>query len=195
MIKVITTLILALVLFVPGNIIPAIKKLINVFTSCLFKLLSIFGLKIHKYEHHVKVSDEFKATYKGIRTVKLSKKNIKQVSYIDWPWFAALSVACVLFLINFLTSGCISNWLFSITDGLIFIKSANDMNTIFTAALFSTMSFSLSRLLIRWKETKQQRVEHKQLKIKKKALSYMSSKELLDNAKKKDQEKYDELMR
>ena len=67
------------------------------------------------------------------------------------------------------------------------------MNTIFIATMFSCMSFSLSKLLQRWKETKQERIEKKQLKLKQKALALMDSKELLENAKKKDSENYERL--
>ena len=78
-------------------------------------------------------------------------------------------------------------------DGFGFIKSATDMNTLYTATLFSAISFSLTKLVGRWKETKQQRIENKQAMLKLKAMKVMSSKELLDNAKKKDEEKYKEL--
>ena len=67
------------------------------------------------------------------------------------------------------------------------------MNTMYTAVMFSIISFSFSKLMFRWRETKQQRIESKQAKIKMEALGYMSSKELLDNAKKKDEEKRKEL--
>ena len=67
------------------------------------------------------------------------------------------------------------------------------MNVYYTAILFSVITFALNRILARWKETKQQRIEAKNLKIKNKALEIMDSKELVDNAKKKDDEKYKEL--
>ena len=64
------------------------------------------------------------------------------------------------------------------------------MYTYYTAILFSVMSFSLSKILNRWKETKKQRQERKELKIKLKAIDLMSSKELLTEAKKKDEINY-----
>ena len=67
------------------------------------------------------------------------------------------------------------------------------MNTFYTAFLFSIISFSISRLISRWKETKQQRLEAKNEKLKKKAVELMSSKELVEQAKKKDESKYNEL--
>jgi hypothetical protein len=63
----------------------------------------------------------------------------------------------------------------------------------YTALLFSAMSFAATKVLTRWKETKQQRVENKQAKLKQEAIALMSSKELLESAKKKDEQKYNEL--
>lgn len=62
------------------------------------------------------------------------------------------------------------------------------MNTLYTATLFSVLSFSASKILQRWKETKQTRIEHKESKIKEQALLLMDSKELIEQAKKKDLE-------
>ncbi|WP_300924507.1 hypothetical protein [uncultured Clostridium sp.] len=66
-------------------------------------------------------------------------------------------------------------------------------NTFYTAILFSIMSFSISKVVYRWKETKQQRIESKQAKIRQQAIELMDSKDLLDAAKKKDIEKEKEL--
>lgn len=73
------------------------------------------------------------------------------------------------------------------------MKTATDMNTFYTATLFSALSFSATRLLARWKETKQQRKELKEAKLKLQATNIMSTKELLDAAKKKDEENYNKL--
>lgn len=73
------------------------------------------------------------------------------------------------------------------------VKTAIDMNTFYTATLFSVLSFSLNNVLRRWKETKQQRLENKIAKIKAKAIENMDTKELLDEAKKKDEQNRKEL--
>ena len=86
----------------------------------------------------------------------------------------------------------ISNWLYT-TQPITFIKTPIDMNTFYTATLFSALSFSGTKLLARWKETKQQRQELKEAKLKVKAIDLMSSKELLDEAKKKDIENFNKL--
>lgn len=67
------------------------------------------------------------------------------------------------------------------------------MNTLFTATLFSALSFSATKILQRWKETKAQRLEKKNNKIKLKAANLMTTKELLSIAKKKDEIKRKEL--
>ena len=83
MISIISTTLLIIVFILFGHIIQAIKKAIGLITSTLLKILSIFGIRLKKKEKHLKVSDEFRQTYKEIKIVKLSKKNIKQQSSID----------------------------------------------------------------------------------------------------------------
>jgi hypothetical protein len=83
MISIISTTLLIIVFILFGHIIQAIKKAIGLITSTLLKILSIFGIRLRKKEKHLKVSDEFRQTYKEIKIVKLSKKNIKQQSSID----------------------------------------------------------------------------------------------------------------
>lgn len=193
MISIISTTLLIIVFILFGHIIQAIKKAIGLITSTFLKILSIFGIRLRKKEKHLKVSDEFRQTYKEIKVVKLSKKNIKQQSSIDWVNFSLLVVCALLFVINALTNKSISDWIFTWLPTFGFIKSAIDMNTMYTALLFSAMSFATTKVLTRWKETKQQRVENKQAKLKQKAITLMSSKELLESAKEKDEQKYNEL--
>lgn len=195
MIQIITTILLALTLISFGQITQALKKLVGMITKNFLKLINAFGIKIETKEQGVKVSQEFKDTYKDIRKVKLSKKNIKQKSSIDWKYFVLLLVGLILVGVNFaaVSGNAISNWVFTTISWTKLVKTPTDMNTMYTAVMFSIISFSFSKLMFRWKETKQQRIESKQAKIKMEALGYMSSKELLDNAKKKDEEKRKEL--
>lgn len=67
------------------------------------------------------------------------------------------------------------------------------MNTLYTATLFSALSFSATKLFQRWKETKGYRLEKKNRKLKLKASQLMTTQELLSIAKKKDLEKRKEL--
>lgn len=83
MIQIITTILLAFTLISFGQITQALKKLVGMITKNFLKLINALGIKIERKEQGVKVSQEFKDTYKDIRKVKLSKKNIKQKSSID----------------------------------------------------------------------------------------------------------------
>lgn len=196
MIKIIVSALLVILFLFTGKIIQGLKKLVNLIVSNLMKLLSFFGIKIAKKEKSIKISEEFKNTYKEIKVVKLSKKNLKEQSSIDWVWFGILVVAGLLVLFNMkfiFGTNVISDWIFSIIKNLKFVKTAQDMNTLYTATLFSVLSFSASKILQRWKETKQQRIEARQSKIKRQALEMMTSKELVDEARKKDIQAYKEL--
>lgn len=178
-----------------GLFVQAFKKFISIITTYSLKVLSFFGIRFKNKEQDVWISEEFKNTYKEIKTVKLSKKNIKQESSIDWVALGIFLVAGILYLLNLksLTGNMVSNWLFSLVESWGFVKTAIDMNIYFTAAIFSLLTFSLGKLWGRWKSTKQQRIEHKQAIIKAKAIGLMNSKELLDAAKKKDIDKTNEL--
>lgn len=191
MISIIMTVLLIILFLFTGRIIDGLKKLVKLIASNLLKLLNFFGIKINRREKNVDVSKEFRQIYKEIKVVKLSKKNLKEISSIDWTWFIVLIISGLLILFNMkfmFGSNIISDWLYTMIKNLNFIKSSADMNTLYTATLFSVLSFSTSKLLQRWKETKQQRVENKEAKIKKYALQLMDSKELVEEAIKKDKE-------
>mgnify|MGYP007135714159 CR=1 FL=1 len=191
MIKIITTSLLVILFLLSGKIIQGLKKLIGLVISNFMKLLSFFGIKIKTKEKVIKISQEFKETYKDIKIVKLSNKNIKDESSIDWIWLSVLIVAGLLILLNMKFiwgTNPISDWLYSIIKNLKLVKSETDMNTLYTATFFSVLSFSASKVLQRWKETKQNRIERKQQKIKLQAIEIMSTRELLDEAKKKDEQ-------
>lgn len=196
MVNTIITGILIITLFLLGHITQGFKKIISLFTDLFLKFLNLFGIKINRKEKHLKVSKEFKETYKDIKIVKLSKKNIKQKHSIDIIGLSVLFIALILFIVNAVTGYAISNWIHSWMSKIPLLNSIltrESMNTYYTAVLFSIMSFSISRIINRWKETKQQRIEAKNAKIKKLAIDLMDSKELVDQAKKKDENKRKEL--
>ena len=189
MISTITTVLLATLFFLSGYIIQALKKIIGLFVKLTLTILSFFGVKFKTREKSLKMSDDFKHTYKEIKVVKQSNKNLKEKSSIDWLNLGLFCASLLLIISNLavLSGNAISNWLFSLIKNINIVKTPKDMNTLFTATLFSALSFSATKLLQRWKETKQQRVERKELKLKIKALELMDTKELLEQAKKKDE--------
>lgn len=65
----------------------------------------------------------------------------------------------------------------------------------FTAILFSFVTFSISKLLTQWKDTKKYRDAKRQMKQIKHLTQVMTSKDLLDAAKMKDKENYDRLIK
>lgn len=192
MVALLLNILLIFIFFFSGYVVQAVKKLISVSTDWFLKLLNLLGVRFKSREETLCMSEEFKNTYKEIKIVKLSKKNIKQQSSIDWVWFSIFAVSALLLILNF-GSNMISNGLFKLIESWKLVKTAADMNTFFTATIFSAISFAVSKLLQRWNETKQQRIEAKEAKIKMKALAIMSSKELLTEAKKKDADKYSQL--
>lgn len=195
MIGIITTIVLATLFFMSGYIIQALKKIIGLLVKIILTILSFFGVKFKSREKALKMSDEFKNTYKEIKVVKLSKKNLKEKSSIDWLNLGLFCASLLLIVSNLavLSGNAISNWIYSLIQNWKIVKTATDMNTLYTATLFSALSFSATKLLQRWKETKQQRIEKKELKLKLKALELMDSKELLEQAKKKDEKRRKDL--
>ena len=195
MVNTIVTILLIILFFFLGHITQAFKKIISLFTNLCLKILNIFGIKIVKKERKQKLSDDFKNAYKDIKTVKISRKNIKQKHSIDFLSLTVLIIATILVIVNLasVSGNVISDWIFSWIKDIKIIKTPEDMNTFYTAFLFSIISFSISKIINRWKETKQQRLEAKNEKLKKKAVELMSSKELVEQAKKKDESKYNEL--
>ena len=195
MVTAITTLILALTFFFSGYIIQALKRIIQIIIKLSLKLISFFGVKIKTREKSLFITDEFKSVYKEIKVVKLSNKNLKEKSSIDWINLGLFLGVLLLIIANLqvVSGNAISNWLFSFIGRLKVVKTATDMNTLYTATLFSALSFSLTKLYQRWKETKPQRIDKKKLKLKQKALEVMTTKELLDGARKKDEEAKKEL--
>lgn len=195
MVNTIVTILLIMLFFFLGHITQAFKKIISLLTNLCLKILNIFGIKITRKERKQKLSEDFKNAYKDIKTVKISRKNIKQKHSIDFLSLTVLIIATILVIVNLasVTGNAISNWIFSWVKDIKIIRTAADMNTFYTAFLFSIISFSISKIINRWRETKQQRLEAKNEKLKKKAIELMSSKELVEQAKKKDESKYNEL--
>ena len=80
MIKILTTILLALTLISFNQITQAIKKLLGALTKLFLKIINTLGIKIVKKEQGIKMSLEFQKVDKGIKKVKISNKNIKKES-------------------------------------------------------------------------------------------------------------------
>ncbi len=188
MISAIVTLVVATLLFLSGYIIQAIRRIIGLLTKLILTILPFFGVNLKLREKSLKMSEEFTQTYKEIKIVKVSNKNLKENSSIDWVNLGLFFASLLLIISNLavVSGNAISNWLFTLIQGIKIVGTPTDMNTLFTAMLFSALSFSATKVIQRWKETKPQRQEKKDIKLKAKVTDLMTSKELLAMAKNKD---------
>lgn len=188
MISALTAVAVIVSFLLSGYIFQALKRIAMFAVRVFFWVLSFFRIKVYNKEKPIQMSADFNKAYPEIRKVKISNKNIKLKSSIDWINLC-LFLACLVLIIsnfNFLTGNMVSNALYELVKGWRLIPTAQDMNTLFTATVFSGLSFSATKIFQRWRETKAQRLERKNNKIKKKAVALMSTKELLSEAKKKD---------
>ena len=133
--------------------------------------------------------------------MKRSKQNQKAKSSINFISLLLIILSLSLIIINLdsISGNIFSKWIFNLEINYtrvapyLFIKTQKDMDITFTAIMFSVLSFSASKLVSQWKDTSQFRKDKKEMKMKKNVISLMSSKELLDAAKIKDTQRYEEL--
>lgn len=181
-------------LFLSGRIYESIKRLLVLFIDILLKILNLFGIHIDTKEQRISTSKRFKQTFKDIRVVKKSKENNKLKPSINPIALILLlsSIAIVIINLGSVSGNAISSWLFEHNPFPFFIKSQENMDVTLTAILFSIIAFSISKLINQWKATAKFRVARKQMKKKDEVLCMMSAKELLDAAKKKDADGYEQ---
>lgn len=193
MISILTTMLLIIVLFFTGRVFESIKRLLVLILNILLKILNLFGCKLSLSEPSVRTSKVFNKTFQDIKTVKKSKYNNKTIPSINALSLIVFLLSVTSIVINFTCASVISVWLFNKGFLRFIINTQENMDTTFVATMFSIVSFSLAKLVSQWKDTKKYRKARKQMKLKKKVISNMSSKELLDAAKEKDFDKTAEL--
>lgn len=195
MIAVIITSVLIILYILLGYIPQAFKKIISLITKGILNILQIFGLKLKNQEKELFCSDSFKKAYSEIKIVKWSNKNLKREISIDWLSIVAIIISVILVIVNLemVSHNIVSNWFNYILSKIGINLDITDINTFYTAFLFSVISFSLGRLWNRWKAGAEVRKQNKQLKLKQKVLKLMSTKELADAIKSKEDEKYKEI--
>lgn len=192
MIKLIVIVLVIVLFSLLGYLTQAIKKTFEVITLLILRILNLFGIKIIHKERSANTSEEFRKVYKGIRKVKLSRKNLKTQSSVSWLYLSIflVSLSLVILNLNVLTGNILSQWLCEI---MLLIKipiALVSMNTFVTAVLFSLVSFSLTRVIQHWKDTKVFRKERHDRKLKEKAMAMLTTKELLNAAREKDENEY-----
>lgn len=200
MVNLIVIFLCATFFLLSGNIIQFIKRILQIITELVLRLLSLIGIKINLKESKIKPSKQFRYTFPDIKIVKKSRQNIKikpsinKISLI----LLILSLTSIIINLDIVSGNMISRLLYNLDIEnvkvfQIFMASQKDMDVTLTAVMFSVLSFSASKLISQWKETAKFRRARKEAKQKEKAISIMSSKELLDAAKNKDTTKYQKL--
>lgn len=193
MIEFIATLLIVFIMLINGRIFEAIKRFFVLLLKSILKILNFFGCKINIEELKIKTSKKFNETYGDIRVVKRSNHNKKMLSSVN-ILAIVFFLACVIMIgVNFATKGAISTYLYNSGVFSFAIKNLEQMDTTFIAITFSMMSFSLSKILHQWKETAPYREAKRQMKLRNKVVSNMTSKELLESIKEKDKQAMERL--
>ena len=179
--------------FVSGHIIEAIKRLVMLFTDLVLKIFNFFGLHVSRTERKLHMSKQFRQTYKEITVVRKSKENRKLQRSINITALITVILTLSLIVVNSVWEGCITRCLWENTSVSKVIKSLDSLEITFTAVVFSCLSFGISKLITQWKTTSNYRRAKRQIRQKKELLYRMSSKELLDTLKEKDNQIYQRL--
>lgn len=165
------------------------------FTACLLKILDFFGCHLSEDEQRLHVSREFKNTFKDIKIVKKSKQNTRLRPSVNLLALISFIISATLVVLNLeVVSGFhITSQIYERIPVHTLIPSEQSFEVVYTAILFSVMSFSISKLMSQWKETREIRKTKKQIRLRDKAFRYASSKQLLDAAKLRDTTRYNDL--
>lgn len=194
MVDIIIGVAIAVALFLIGSINESWKKLTKIITTLFCKLFGLSEEQLRK-EKTLKTSDNFRKYYGDIKKVKKSKENLKLIKSINVVSSIISLIILTLIIINLVRGNAISNWLYTWLYWIPLIKGRVEMNTFFTAIMFSILSFSLSKVWSTWVSTKPLRKERKLQKAKKYVFRNTSSKDLVEEAKKKDLEEKEILIK
>lgn len=197
LISLLVGLFIALAMFLMGLSLKALKKVVSTIVSFLCSLLNKIGIKINYGERNLKVGKNVFRDYKEIKEVKRGALGMKKKRSVNVFALLLLFISGALIIANLkvVSNNAITNWLQSLISQIGVsesIISAVDMNTIYTASVFSVLSFSLTKLLTQWKETAEIRKEKKHQKRKQALLKEMTSQELIEEAEKKDMKRIKE---
>lgn len=168
------TLICALFFLLSGSIIEFIKRIFHIIITIILKLLNLLGIKLNNIEGRILTSKEFKATFPDIKMVNKSTKNIRTKPSINLIALLLFIISLALIIINLdvISNNVVSKWLYNLhiedtrVVNVFLISSQKDMDIVFTAVMFSMVSFSTSKLINQWKETVKFRQAKKEMKLK-----------------------------
>lgn len=180
-----------------GSIYEGLKKLLKLILDIILKLANACGIQLQKRERNIHVSRQFKHTFKDIRIVKKSKENNKLKPSINLFALSLFIISLGLIIANLqvVSGNALSIWLFDNNILSDIINSQRDMDMVFTTSLFSILSFSISKVISQWKETAKDRAARREMKKTEYLIKHSTSRDLIDAAKLKDLEKYEQLVK
>jgi len=184
----------AVALFFLGSITQAWKKLVGILTKAFCKIFPALDKK-RAQAKKIKVSEQLKETY-NVDEVRKENIGMQKIKVVRVGYIILTIIAGILIVANLekLSGRIISNWLADVLNSIGIKISYINMNTTYTAVLFSVFSFGATSTLNSWKATKEYRKQRKKEKLIKKALNNMTSAELAEEVEKKnEQEKKVEL--
>ena len=190
-IELIVGLFIAFSMFLAGFSLQTVKKLVKVIVAFICSLLNKIGIKINYRERNLRVDKVVFSDYEEIKEVKRGALGMRKKRSVNVFALILVFIAATLIVLNLkvVSNNMITNWLSDLVAKMNINIGSIDMNTIYTAAVFSVLSFGLTKLLAQWRETSSIRKEKSHQRKKKKLLAEMTSEELITEAEKKDREK------
>lgn len=190
-IELIVGLFIAFSMFLAGFSLQTVKKLVKVIVAFICSLLNKIGIKINYRERNLRVDKVVFSDYEEIKEVKRGALGMRKKRSVNVFALILVFIAATLIVLNLkvVSNNMITNWLSDLVAKMNINIGSIDMNTIYTAAVFSVLSFGLTKLLAQWRETSSIRKEKSHQRRKKRLLAEMTSEELITEAEKKDREK------
>lgn len=190
-IELIVGLFIAFSMFLAGFSLQTVKKLVKVIVAFICSLLNKIGIKINYRERNLRVDKVVFSDYEEIKEVKRGALGMRKKRSVNVFALILVFIAAALIVLNLkvVSNNMITNWLSDLVAKMNINIGSIDMNTIYTAAVFSVLSFGLTKLLAQWRETSSIRKEKSHQRRKKRLLAEMTSEELITEAEKKDKEK------
>lgn len=190
-IELLVGLFIALAMFLMGLSLKALKKVVSTIVSFICLVLDKIGINLNYRERNLKVDKSVLRDYKEIKEIKRGALGMKKKRSVNVFALLLFIISGTLIIANLqiVSGNAITNYLSQLVANIGIDIGSVDMNTVYTAAVFSVLSFSLTTLLRQWKETAMIRKEKRHQKRKKSLLAEMTSEELIEEADRKDREK------
>ena len=190
-IELLVGLFIALAMFLMGLSLKALKKVVSTIVSFICLVLDKIGINLNYRERNLKVDKSVLRDYKEIKEIKRGALGMKKKRSVNVFALLLFIISGTLIIANLqiVSGNAITNYLAQLVANIGIDIGSVDMNTVYTAAVLSVLSFSLTTLLRQWKETAMIRKEKRHQKRKKSLLAEMTSEELIEEADRKDREK------